>query len=92
MAFDGRYKYCYSESGGIEELYDLKKDKNELRNLSKNRSCKNKLKSMRTYVIEWCKKNRDSNMLDNKGKLKISKIDVKYFRKAPEKVLGWRKY
>ena len=92
MAFDGRFKYCYAECGGVEELYDLKKDPDELQNLSKNKTHTNKLSKLRNYVIGWCKKNNDCYMLDKKGKLRKSKIDIKTLRKNPVDILGWNKH
>ncbi|MCX5777578.1 MAG: sulfatase-like hydrolase/transferase [Candidatus Firestonebacteria bacterium] len=95
MAFDGRYKYCYAECEGTEELYDQKNDIKEIHNLAKSKKHAKIVKYLRNCVIDWCKNNQDTMMLDKKGKLKksvLKEIDEELTYKDFTSYLGWRKY
>ncbi|MNL68822.1 hypothetical protein D3C87_1936020 [compost metagenome] len=55
------FKYIVYNEGEIkEQLFDLKKDPGEMRNLSVDKVFGKKLITMRNYLKKWCKENGDS--------------------------------
>lgn len=92
MVAGKEWKYIYNEYGGIEELYNLKEDSNELHNLAgrndeKTTSVKNR---MRQYLINWCKENGDMDMLDGND---LRKESLPEKLELPDKFTGFgRRY
>jgi len=67
MGINGRamitkdFKYIVYNQGEIrEQLFDLSKDPGEMKNLAFDKNYAKKLKGMRTYLKQWCKRNGDS--------------------------------
>lgn len=63
----------------VEELYDLKRDPDELNNLAENDKHIKKLIEMRGYLRDWQTKNDDKGLKD-------------MYERTPEAALGLRKY
>ncbi len=91
MVFDGRYKYIYSQWDAVEELYDEQQDPAELRNLAGDSGHRSRLSDMRGLLIDWCRQNGDSGMLDN-GDLKRSKLDPADLCRPMQRFMGWRPF
>ena len=91
MVFDGRYKYLYSQWGGIEELYDQHADIQELNNLAGQADHAGRVREMRDMLIHWCRDNGDDAILDGDG-LKTSSIDIASTSKPMQQFMGWRHY
>ncbi|MNK23509.1 Choline-sulfatase [compost metagenome] len=67
MGINGRavitkdFKYIVYNKGEIrEQLFELGKDAGETKNLAFNKTFAKKLKSFRSYLKKWCKKNGDT--------------------------------
>lgn len=91
MAFDGRWKYIYSQSNAVEELYDLENDPHELRNLISAGAEGGQAERLRNEVIRFCAENGDHAMLDG-TRLKRSEFDVKARCHFLPGTMGWRWY
>ncbi|MFA7232287.1 MAG: hypothetical protein WC071_13530, partial [Victivallaceae bacterium] len=93
MYRDLRWKYIYSEAGGVEELYDTTLPDYELRNFAGDPACKEILTGMRKKLIAWCVKNGDFNMLDeSRQALKKSNPEILDDQEFKSSLIGWRKY
>ena len=91
MVCDGRWKYCYAQQGGVEELYDLEADPTELVNLAAGSGAEGLLAPWRQRLIEEARRVGDTGILDGGG-LARSPLDRESFRKLPVGGMGWRWY
>ena len=91
MVTDGRWKYCYSEEGATEELYDLEEDPCELVNLAAAAGMKDELKKWRKCLISEARRLGDDGILDGDG-LKASPFDRGAVEELPVRGMGWRWY
>ena len=90
MVCNRRWKYIYSEANGFEELYDLKSDPNELYNLAEDKIKKSKVEEFRNYLVSWCKRHGDYELLENNA-LKSTVINQENVS-FDFKTMGWRWY
>ncbi|MCK9478619.1 MAG: sulfatase-like hydrolase/transferase [Firmicutes bacterium] len=67
------WKFIYHQNGGVEELYDMQDDYNELHNLAQSDEphIREKVKEMRDYLLKWCVENNDAPMVDKKALAKV---------------------
>jgi len=91
MVTDGRWKYTYCQWGGVEELYDLAADPQELVNLASRDDAKRTLKFWRSCLIEHARKLGDVGLLDDGGLVR-SPLDRDSFADLPITGMGWRWY
>ncbi|MCA1808150.1 MAG: sulfatase [Kiritimatiellia bacterium] len=88
-----RWKYIYTEIGGVEELYDVTQHNYELYNLAGNSEHEQTLREMREELCKWCRENEDFEMLDEAGNLRTSdpsnQLSIKGIQIGR---LGWRKF
>ncbi len=89
MACTKEYKYAYCELNGVQELYDRGNDPDELHNIAAEKPDITSV--LREYVIQWCKENRDTDMLDG-DQLKRHDVDVSEFCRFNHNGMGWRWY
>ena len=75
MATDASWKYLYCEANGLEELYNLREDPKECRNLISEGESLDQASRLRETIVRWCAENGDDGMLENGG-LKRSEMDV----------------
>jgi arylsulfatase len=90
MASDGKWKYCYSQLGATEELYDMENDPAELRNLAGQAAHASRAGELRGAVIDWCRDNGDHKMLDADGDLVQSDWQMPTERPRLPGFYGWR--
>jgi len=62
MVRTDRWKYVYHELGGVEELYDVVEDRQELRNLARERVAVTA--ELRGVLRDWCREHGDAEMLE----------------------------
>ncbi len=88
MIRDEQYKYLYSEANGLEELYDLKTDPRELKNIIESEA--EIAKRLKDKMLEWIIENEDNEMLQD-GQLVSTAVDAgkAEFRAGS---MGWRWY
>jgi len=91
MACDGRWKYCYCEWGGVEELYDLANDPTELVNLATRTEARDLVRVWRQKLIDEARRWGDHALIPD-GKLAIAPLDRDALLRLPIKGLGWRWY
>ena len=91
MAADKRFRYSYSQMGGIEELYDLENDPDELTDLVKEPACRDVLENLRTRLIRWLEEMEDASALRD-GRLRICDDDILESAKFEPGTMGWRWY
>jgi len=94
MIANKEHKYIYNVCGGVEELYDMKNDVQELHNLADIPEHAAKSNEMRTRLQKWCADNNHHDMLDG-GKLKyVPRPDMTGCvpQKALNGLFGRRKY
>lgn len=89
MARTARWKYIYHELGGIEELYDVVNDPQELKNLAKEKPAVTS--ELRGVVLDWCREHGDEKMLEG-GDLKRSPEDAVTTTGFEARRMGWRWY
>ena len=80
---DRRWKYVYHQDGAVEELYDLEADPTELHDLSGTAAepAASTRRSMRSYLIDWCRRHGDHAMLDGDD---LAAADPRpFFRRPP---------
>jgi choline-sulfatase len=89
MVRDKRWKYLYSEMGGLEELYDLQDDPDELLNIAGRADAEPVLAAMRQRMVDWAQENGDDELLaDGVPAVNRSEsLDEVEFRPG---TLGWR--
>ncbi len=89
MVRTAEWKYVYHELGGVEELYDVVDDRNELRNLAGESPAT--VSALRGALIDWCREHGDEAIFDGDD-LKQSpenSVDVAEFQVNR---MGWRWY
>jgi arylsulfatase len=87
-----RWKYIYTEVGGIEELYEIDGPDYELRNVASEAEHAHTLADLRHTLISWCQENGDHAMLE-RGNLRASDpaaISTEELFQPGN--LAWRKY
>ena len=89
MVRDRRWKYIYNELAGHEELYDTLNCPEERRNLAADHP--ERVKRMREYLVEWCRRTEDPFML-REDRLIKREPDYEKLTSAPHQRLGWRPY
>ena len=89
MVTDGRWKFCYAQEGGVEELYDLQTDPHELVNLVSKPGNEKLVASWREKLIAEATRLGDTAMIEN-GKLAKSPLDREALKALPIKDMGWR--
>jgi arylsulfatase len=89
MACTKESKYIYSEINGIEELYDLVKDPDEKHNIAADQA--EKTAAMRSIVIDWCRANGDTAMLDGEDLVRKD-MDIQDHLQFRADSMGWRYY
>ncbi|MDD3925176.1 MAG: sulfatase-like hydrolase/transferase [bacterium] len=85
-----KYKYIYSQINGVEELYDLENDPEELRNIAFEARYAGTVADMKEGIIGWAKENGDLSMLDGAGLKKAG--DDSLATCFQPGVMGWRWY
>jgi arylsulfatase A-like enzyme len=91
MVTDGKWKFCWTQEGSTEELYDLVNDTDELVNLvSKpgNESC---VKEWRHRLMEEARRLGDTSIFDG-DKLVHTPFDPESMKHLPISGMGWRWY
>jgi len=68
MVRHGDYKYIFMANGGREQLFNLKEDTNELKNLAGEQP--DKVFQYRSYAEQYCARDGLRGALDENGKLK----------------------
>lgn len=81
-------KYVYCEEGGTEELYDVRNDPDERRNLGGDRP--DEVDRLRTILIDWCEQNGDDEMVRD-GELAQAPV-VREESSFNDRIMGWRWY
>jgi hypothetical protein len=89
MVTDGRWKYCYAEWGGVEELYDLAADPTELVNLVSRPGNADLVAAWRARLIEQARHWGDTGLLSGDG-LAASPLDRAAISRLPISGMGWR--
>ena len=83
MVRDRRWKYLYHQDGAVEELFDLDADPHELCDLARSASepAASRRRSLRSALIEWCRRHGDDAMLDGDD---LAAADARpHFRRPP---------
>lgn len=89
MVADKRWKYCYCEVNGTEELYDLEADPDELLNVSDHADSAEILERMRARMLEWARENDDQEILDGNSVARTSGDPLAGVKFQPNS-MGWR--
>ncbi len=89
MVADKRWKYCYSEIGGSEELYDLLNDPDEECNVADQPAVASLLATMRERLRSWATENGDTEILDGDGLARNDKDVLANIAFRPN-TMGWR--
>ena len=89
MVFDGRWKYCYTQTGPTEELYDLAEDPDELVNLASRPDAEKLLKPWRKKLIAEARRLGDTDILDGDS-LATAPLDRSGFKDLPLRGINWR--
>ncbi|MFW6157995.1 MAG: sulfatase [Planctomycetota bacterium] len=82
------WKYVYCEEGGTEELYDVRNDPEERRNLAGDHP--DEVDRLRSILIDWCEEQGDDEMVRD-GKLAESPV-VREEPSFQDRIMGWRWY
>ena len=64
MIYTGQWKYLYTQTGGVEELYDVRSDPDELLNLAGDGQHDGVMADLRARLVAWCRDHGDLDMLD----------------------------
>lgn len=89
MVADKRWKFCYSEIGGSEELYDLANDPGEEWNVADRAEHAALLATMRERLRAWAVEHGDRDILAGDGLVQNDK-DVLANAAFQPKAMGWR--
>ncbi len=92
MIADQKSKFIYNECNGIEELYDLENDPNELNNLIENGKWQEKRQYWKKNLVQWAKENEEWQILDEKGGLKKTSREIPGNTAFQPGSMGWRYY
>lgn len=94
MVTDGRWKYCYSQEGAVEELYDLVNDPRELVNLAATGDHASQVAHWRDVLIQNARQLGDTDILDDNSPngLVSTPVDRRAIRELPIHGMGWRWY
>lgn len=94
MVTDGDWKYCYSQRGPTEELYNLRDDPTELQNLAANSSCAVKLEHWRDVLIREATRLGDTAIVDESTStgLAEAQFDRSEIAQLPITGMGWTWY
>jgi arylsulfatase len=84
-----QWKYVYHELGGVEELYDVEDDPQELRNLAATRP--QVTRELRGVLLDWCRAEGDEAFLDG-ADLRTSPEDAAVVGGFQANRMGWRWY
>lgn len=89
-----KFKYVYTEAGGIEELYEVALPDYELENLSANPGFQDIKRELRGKLVAWCQENGDRDMLDGDDLRCSDPEEMKEdgFKSVKSGNFGWRKY
>lgn len=79
---DGHLKYIWRLHTGTEELFDLRKDPQELHNVASDKKYKKQLTEMRQHMVEHLKERGDEFVKD--GKLQVMKRTLLYSPLFPD--------
>ena len=79
---DGYLKYIWRLHTGTEELFDLRKDPQELHNVASDKKYKKQLTEMRQHMVEHLKERGDEFVKD--GKLQVMKRTLLYSPLFPD--------
>ncbi|MEX0776445.1 MAG: sulfatase-like hydrolase/transferase [Phycisphaeraceae bacterium] len=94
MVTDGRWKYCYSQMGAVEELYNLQDDPHELVNLAAEGGDHRQLSCWRQALTGEAQRLGDVALIDavSPTGLVQSPLDRWQLRNHPANGMGWRWY
>jgi arylsulfatase A-like enzyme len=84
------WKYLYSETGGVEELYEVSRPSSELSNLAGDPAFANVVSDLRGRLMAWCREQGDDAMMPG-GRLAVSPLPDESPPFSPG-CMGWRKY
>ena len=79
---DGHLKYIWRLHTGTEELFDLRKDPQELHNVASDKKYKKQVTEMRQHMVEHLKERGDEFVKD--GKLQVMKRTLLYSPLFPD--------
>lgn len=91
MVTDGQWKYIYNQWGGIEELYHLQEDPDELRNLATDNPDAPECRQWRERLMDEARRLGDDALLDGDA-LPTSPLDRDELVRQPVGGMGWRWY
>ncbi len=92
MVTDGRWKYCYAQQGGTEELYDLASDPCELVNMASRAGNEKLVAEWRRRLIAEARRLGHTEILAPDGELVRVPCDRAAIARLPIKEMGWRWY
>ena len=92
MFREQRYKYCYVRFNATEEMYDMVEDPHEIVNLATNAKYADELLRIRTAANQWCVENNHDPIIMENGKIGRVEYLLENHLKAPDKVMGVRKW
>lgn len=85
------YKYIYSQTNAIEELYSSDRDDYEMVNLADDPEYTSLNEDFRSKLTAWCIENNDEEMIEN-GQLVVTVDNEPDDPGFHSSSLGWRKY
>jgi choline-sulfatase len=85
-----QWKYVYHELGGVQELYDVQADPQELENLAADRP--QVVSEMRGALIDWAREHGDDHIFDDAGDLVVTDEGVAECDCFNAGRMGWRWY
>jgi arylsulfatase len=88
MSRQGDFKYCFARFNSTEELYDLKADPHELKNLAKDARYADKLIEMRNKTNQWCIEYSHDPILNEDGQLTYTEFREEDYWTETSRKLG----